>query len=117
LSAHLASGDVHLASLEPAWDGMMVPSKLQGIFAAGRPVLFTGSRTCSIGRWILESGAGWVCEPSDVEAHLAAMTEALDPDQRTRRGQAAEAFAAEHFSQEKNVNRIVAMLEDLKLET
>jgi glycosyltransferase involved in cell wall biosynthesis len=108
---------VHLASLEPAWDGMMVPSKLQGIFAAGRPVLFTGSRTCSIGRWILESGAGWVCEPGDVEAHLAAMTEALDPDQRTRRGQAAKAFAAEHFSQEKNVNRIVAMLEDLKLET
>jgi hypothetical protein len=45
------------------------------------------------------------------------MTEALDPDQRTRRGQAAEAFAAEHFSQEKNVNRIVALLEDLKPET
>jgi glycosyltransferase involved in cell wall biosynthesis len=111
LAAHLASGDVHLASLEPAWDGMMVPSKLQGIFAAGRPVLFTGSRTCSIGRWILESGAGWVCVPGDIEGHVLAMQQALDPIERSRRGQAALAFAAAHFKQQKNVAQIIGWLE------
>jgi glycosyltransferase involved in cell wall biosynthesis len=110
LAAHLAAGDVHLASLEPAWDGMMVPSKLQGIFAAGRPVLFTGSRTCSIGRWILESGAGWVCAPGDIEGHVQVMQEALDPVERRRRGQAALVFAAAHFNQQDNVNQIMGWL-------
>ena len=111
LAVHLASGDVHLASLEPAWDGMMVPSKLQGIFAAGRPVIFTGSRTSSIGRWILESGAGWVCAPGDVADHVQAMCEALDPAERRKRGAAAKAFAGEWFDREKNVGQITAWLQ------
>ncbi|MES2467241.1 MAG: glycosyltransferase family 4 protein [Verrucomicrobiota bacterium] len=107
LAVHLASGDVHLASLDPAWDGMMVPSKLQGIFAAGRPVLFTGSRTCSMGRWILESGGGWVVAPGDVAGHVQAMSEALDPVERANRGATARAFSDQWFDQKKNVARIV----------
>ncbi len=111
LAAHLESGDVHLASLEPAWDGMMVPSKLPGIFAAGRPVLFTGSRSCSIGRWILESGGGWVVAPGDVAGHVAALRAALDPAERARRGQAARAFGARWFDPQRNVARMVDLLE------
>lgn len=110
LAAHLAAGDVHLASLEPAWDGTMVPSKLQGIFAAGRPVLFTGSQTSSIGRWIIESGAGWVCPPGDVESHLAAMNEALDPETRARMGAAARGYASRHFDKETNAAQTAALL-------
>ena len=111
LAVHLRTGDVHLASLDPAWDGMMVPSKLQGIFAAGRPVLFTGSRTCSIGRWILESGGGWVCEPGDIAGHVQAMQEALDPIERTRRGEAAHQYASKHFDRATNVTKIADWLE------
>ncbi len=109
LAAHLATGDVHLASLESSWDGTMVPSKLQGIFEAGRPVLFTGSRNSSIGRWILQSGAGWVCEPGDVAGHVAAMREALAPDVRAEKGEAARAFALEYFDQAKNSHGIAAL--------
>ncbi|MEI6536517.1 MAG: glycosyltransferase family 4 protein [Verrucomicrobiaceae bacterium] len=110
LSAHLSSGDVHLASLDPAWDGTMLPSKLQGIFAAGRPVIFTGSRTGDVGRWILESGAGWVCAPEDIDAHVAAMLEALDPCVRERMGAAARKFSEKWFNKEVNVARICALL-------
>ena len=110
LPAHLASGDVHLASLDPRWDGTMVPSKLQGIFFSGRPVLFTGSATSSIGRWILESGAGWVCAPGDVGAHEAAMREALDPGVRARMGAAARAYAERHFNRGINVPRVAGIL-------
>ena len=110
LPAHLASGDVHLASLDPRWDGTMVPSKLQGIFFSGRPVLFTGSATSSIGRWILESGAGWVCAPGDGEAHVAAMREARDLGVRTRMGAAARAYAERHFNRAINVPRVAEIL-------
>lgn len=111
LAAHLESGDVHLASLDAAWDGMMVPSKLPGIFAAGRPVLFTGSRSCSIGRWIVESGAGWVVAPGDVAGHVEALRAALDPAERARRGAAGRAFGERWFDPERNVGRLVELLE------
>lgn len=108
LASHLAAADVHLASLEPAWDGTMVPSKLQGIFAAGRPVIFIGSATCSIGRWIRESGGGWVVPPGDAAALRAAVDSARDPAERTRRGQAATAYAKEHFDRARNARRVAA---------
>ena len=110
LATHLATGDVHLASLDPAWDGTMLPSKLQGIFEAGRPVLFTGSRSGDVGRWILESGAGWVCSPGDIEAHAAAMQEAMVPDVRERMGLAARKFAEKGFDKQVNVRTIADIL-------
>ena len=107
LAAHLASADVHLVSLRPEWDGTMAPSKLQGIFAAGRPVIFIGSTTGALGRWVLESGAGWVVPPGDVAALAAAVDQARDPAERGRRGAAARAFARAHFDRAKN-SRTVA---------
>ncbi len=60
LRAHLASGDVHLASLDAGWQGLMVPSKLQGSFAVGRPVLYVGGDRCETARWIQNRVvAGW----------------------------------------------------------
>ncbi len=110
LSAHLRSADVHLASLEPSWDGCMVPSKLQGIFAAGRPVIFVGSGESSIGRWIRESGGGWVVAPNDLNALQAAIAEASDPAERDRRGEAAAAFAREHFDPGRNAQAVAELL-------
>jgi len=110
LLAHLQSADVHIASLEPAWSGTMVPSKLQGIFAAARPVIFIGSADSSIGRWVQESGGGWVVSAGDVGGLLEALEQASDPDERARRGRAALAFAEEHFDQHRNVARVAAIL-------
>lgn len=110
LAAHLASADVHLVSLRPEWDGTMAPSKLQGIFAAGRPVIFIGSTTGALGRWVLESGAGWVVPPGDVAALAAAVDQARDPAERDRRGAAARAFARAHFDRANNSRRVAGHL-------
>jgi glycosyltransferase involved in cell wall biosynthesis len=101
------TADVHLVSLEPAWTGTMVPSKLQGIFAVGRPVVFVGSRESSIGRWVEESGGGWVVAAGDVAGLRAALEEARDPEVRRTRGEAAARFAAKCFDRETNVKRVV----------
>ena len=110
LDAHLRSADLHLVSLDPSWNGTMVPSKLQGIFAAGRPALFIGSRDSSIGRWILESGGGWVVEAGDVDGLEMALVEASDAVERRERGAAAEAYGRSMFSKPANVASIVAVM-------
>jgi len=110
LAGHLRSADVHLASLEPAWDGTMVPSKLQGIFAAGRPVIFIGSNASSIGTWVRESGGGWVVEPGDSQAMKAALEHAMDPGECGFRGAFAKAFSAHHFDKRRNSREVARLL-------
>ena len=112
LDAHLASADVHLVSLRPEWDGTMVPSKLQGVFAAGRPVIFVGSEESSIGQWVLESGGGWVVRPGDVDALKAAITEASQADECDRRGALAHSFGMEYFDEDINADRVATLMID-----
>jgi glycosyltransferase involved in cell wall biosynthesis len=111
LRAHLCAADVHLASLDPEWQGLMVPSKIQASFAVARPVLFVGGNQCETAAWIQESGGGWVVNQGDVEGLLKAIGQALHPDERQRRGQAALAFALKNFRMSENCAQIARLLE------
>ncbi len=111
LGEALAAGDVHLASLDAGWQGLMVPSKIQGIFAAGRPVIFVGGGENEIAGWIREAGAGWVVAENDVDGLIAAVEEAKDAAGRAAKGAAARRFAEVHFDLDVNVARICTMLE------
>lgn len=110
LDAHLASADVHLVSLRPEWDGTMVPSKLQGVFAAGRPVIFIGSEESSIGQWVSQSGAGWLVTPGDVDALKAAIAEASQTGECDRRGGLARSYGMEYFSGNENACRVADLI-------
>ena len=111
LRQHLCAADVHLISFEPRWRGCVVPSKLQGSFAVGRPVIFVGGADNSIARWLTASGGGWVIEPGDVAALLRAVEQARDPGERTRRGRAALDYADRYFNMGRNAERICEQLE------
>lgn len=111
LQTHLASADVHLVSLDAAWKGCMVPSKLQGALASGRPVIYIGALDSSAGHWVQEGNAGWVV-PEDDRASLAdAVDCACDSGQRQSRGAHAATFAREHFDGATNTARIADRLE------
>jgi len=110
LPVHLRSADVHLVSLAPEWTGTMLPSKLQGIFAAARPVIFIGDEQSSLARWIHESGGGWVVDPGDVDGLVAAIDEARMPRERMLRGRAAKAFSMRYFDRRTNARRVAAWL-------
>jgi hypothetical protein len=89
LDARLASADVHVVTLRPEWTGIVVPSKFFGALAAGRPVLFAGSRESSVARWIDELGVGWVLDRGGWRAsgpNWARMPPALPPGRRCRSG-------------------------------
>ena len=112
LTASLLAGDVHLVSQEPAWSGVMVPSKLQAAFAVARPVVFLGPADGDVAAWVRESGGGWVVPPGDVGALAAAIDHSADPAERARRGAAGHAFARDHFDAERNTARLAGLLEE-----
>ncbi len=65
LHQSLSLPDVHLVSLLPQMEGLIVPSKLYGIAAAGRPVIFVGDPDGEIPRLLLPAEAGVTVEPGD----------------------------------------------------
>ncbi len=50
LAESLSVPDIHLVSLQPQLEGLIVPSKVYGIAAAGRPVAFVGDPEGEVGR-------------------------------------------------------------------
>jgi glycosyltransferase involved in cell wall biosynthesis len=94
----LGSADVLVAILEPDAGVFSVPSKVLSYFCAGRPVLLAVPHENLAAKTVVESGAGLVVEPSDIEGFLAAAQRLIDsPQQRTEFGQAARRYAETHF--------------------
>jgi glycosyltransferase involved in cell wall biosynthesis len=81
LSESLSVPDVHLITLRPALEGLIVPSKYYGIAAAGRPAIFIGDPDGEIGRILSATGTGLVVAEGDGAA-LAQAIDRLARDQR-----------------------------------
>lgn len=58
LRLSLSVPDVHLISLQPGMEGLIVPSKFYGIAAVGRPTLFIGGTNGEIPRILREARCG-----------------------------------------------------------
>jgi glycosyltransferase involved in cell wall biosynthesis len=104
LGESLRTADVHLVSLQPALEGMIVPSKYYGIIAAGRAVIYIGSRDGEIARLIDEAGCGTTVAPGDDTLLCAAIRSmASDP------GYCAELGARARRSCESRYSRAHAL--------
>jgi glycosyltransferase involved in cell wall biosynthesis len=90
LNESLALADIHLISLKEGIEGIMVPSKLFGIMAVGKPSIFIGHPGSEISRVLTETDSGITVREGD-GAGLAKAIRALAHDgaRRTRMGQNA----------------------------
>jgi glycosyltransferase involved in cell wall biosynthesis len=58
LALSLTVPDLHLVTLKPELEGLIVPSKFYSVLAAGRPVLFVGDPASEMAKLIDEAGCG-----------------------------------------------------------
>jgi glycosyltransferase involved in cell wall biosynthesis len=79
LGESLCVGNVHLISLRPELEGLMLPSKFYGIAAAGRPTIFVGNSDGEMARLIKEFRCGVVVPAGDTEG-LTAIIRQLKSD-------------------------------------
>jgi glycosyltransferase involved in cell wall biosynthesis len=98
LSQSLGAANVHLVSLLPQLEGLMVPSKFYAIAAAGRPALFIGADDGEIARLIDEQNCGFHVEVGAGEVLADRITAlAADPGMAHRQGRAARRLFDERF--------------------
>jgi len=83
LAECLSAAHIHLASMRSALCGLVVPSKVYGILAAGRPCLFLGPRDSEAARLIETHQCGSVLEDATgVGLAKTLVTWAEEPDRR-----------------------------------
>jgi glycosyltransferase involved in cell wall biosynthesis len=94
LHESFAAADAFLVSLKPGIEGYIVPSKLYGILAAGRPYIAAVDPSCEVATIARQYGCGLLAAPGDPDA-LAGAVVALSDDPAMARslGQRARAVA------------------------
>jgi colanic acid biosynthesis glycosyl transferase WcaI len=99
LGDSLAAGDVHLVSLLPQLEGLIVPSKLYGILAAGRPVVFIGDPDGELARVIKQARVGVNVEGNDGTGLCEALRALrADPTMRADIGARARALFEQRYT-------------------
>lgn len=68
----LASARVHLITMSPGWEGVVVPSKLYGCLRTGRPTLFIGPESSDTACQIRENNWGAVLSSGSHGENVAA---------------------------------------------
>ena len=98
LNEALNLADVHLISQLPEFTGIVVPSKLFGIMAAGKAAIMVGPAGCEVSRIITENRAGVVIGNGDAEGLVAAVRRLRDEASLSGKlgANAREAFEERH---------------------
>lgn len=99
LADSMAAADLHLVSLQPALEDLIVPSKFYGIAAAERPIGFIGDPDGELARLIAESGCGFAVEQGQGD-RLAMQIQSLaaEPEKARTQGQRARELLLGRFS-------------------
>jgi glycosyltransferase involved in cell wall biosynthesis len=98
--------DVHLISLKPELEGLIMPSKFYGIAAVGRPIISITSSKGEIARLVRQHDCGLVIEPGNGRALAEALILLADsPARMAKMGQRARAMLDGHFARRHALGR------------
>jgi glycosyltransferase involved in cell wall biosynthesis len=114
LADSLSAADVHLACLLPELEGLVVPSKAYGIFAAARPTIFIGDRRGELGRLVHEAQCGIAVRCGDGAGLAAAISQLrAQPDTTRLMGTRARQLFESRYSLNGATARWIALLREL----
>ena len=107
----LAAADAHVITVKRGLEGVVVPSKMYGILAAGKPILAVAPIECDVVSLGSQKGFSVAADPDDPGQVVAQVKRLLaDPDGVRRMGTAAFEAAPE-FERERELQRLVSLLE------
>ncbi|MGD0158064.1 MAG: glycosyltransferase family 4 protein [Terracidiphilus sp.] len=115
LGVSLSECHVGLVTQKPATLGAVVPSKIYGLMAAGRPVLYIGPAAATPALLIRRFDCGWHYDCGDADGVSALLLRVLEhPDELRRKGRNGREAFADHYDKTAGVSRV---LRALRLET
>jgi colanic acid biosynthesis glycosyl transferase WcaI len=108
----MAAGDVHIVTIRRGLEGVVVPSKVYSILAAGRPLLAVAPENTDVVRIVRQFGCGAVADPDDPASVVRAILELrADPVRLAEMGQLAR-NASQSFARDRELARFVEVVEE-----
>lgn len=108
----LMAGDLHVVTIRRGLEGVVVPSKLYSILAAGRPVLVVADARSDAARIVTEFGCGLAADPDDPAAVAAAIRVLRsDPERLAKMGRRARE-CSEKYARVTELERFAEILEE-----
>lgn len=113
LADSLSAANVHYVSLLSALTGLIVPSKIYGILAAGRAVIANVSDRCEVARIVLEAKCGVRCnaDPTALADSIRALK--MDRPRTTQLGQNGRRWIEAKGGRTYAAARYVKLLDEL----
>jgi colanic acid biosynthesis glycosyl transferase WcaI len=101
----LSTADIHLLPQSPDAGDLVLPSKLSGMLASGRPVITTGRPGTELGNIVATCGV--VVAPGDQAAFAVALCALADDEKlRSALGRRARSYAETHFERDAILDRV-----------
>jgi colanic acid biosynthesis glycosyl transferase WcaI len=111
LSESLSVGDIGLVTQRDDCCGAVVPSKVYGLLAAGRPILFIGPAEATPARIIRRFNCGWHIRCGDVNVLSNLLLHLADsPEEIAAAGARARAALVQHFDLPLGVARVAEII-------
>lgn len=108
----MMAGDVHVVTVKRGLEGVVVPSKLYSILAAGRPVLAVASTECDASRIATQSECGMAADPDDPVAVAQAIRKLRDCPARLAKMASRARDVASNYTRTKELDRFTAIVEE-----
>jgi colanic acid biosynthesis glycosyl transferase WcaI len=111
VSSVLAAADAHVVTIKRGLEGVVVPSKMYGILAAGRPILAVAPQETDAATLSARENFGCAADPDRPEEVVAAVRALLaDPSRVAAMGAAARS-AAPRYARLAEIQKFAAILE------
>jgi colanic acid biosynthesis glycosyl transferase WcaI len=107
----LAAGDAHVITVKRGLEGVVVPSKLYGILAAGKPVVALAAAECDVVSLGKERGFGVAADPGNAEEFAQRVRELMGDASRIKQMGIAAAEVAPEFERGRELEKLVAVVE------
>jgi colanic acid biosynthesis glycosyl transferase WcaI len=108
----MAAGDLHVVTVKRGLEGVVVPSKVYTILAAGRPLLAVATNETEVARFAERDGCGIAVDPDDPAAVAAAVRSVLGDSKRIAHMSRRARELAQTYDRVKQLKTFVEAIEE-----
>jgi colanic acid biosynthesis glycosyl transferase WcaI len=107
----LAAADAHVITVKRGLEGVVVPSKMYGILAAGKPIIAVAPEECDVVALGKQQGFAVSADPDDPGQFVDRIRSLVEHGERLRQMGEAAAAVAPQFERSRELQKLVNVLE------
>ncbi len=108
----MAAGDLHVITVKRGLEGVVVPSKVYNILAAGRPLLAVATNQTEVARFAERDGCGVAADPNNAEAVAEAVRGVMNDSKRLQEMSRRCRELAQSYDRVKQLEIFVQAIEE-----